>query len=391
MYGVHDYDAMLADGVRSKAYVDAIGRAVRRGDVVVEIGTGVGFFAVAAARAGARRVYAIEVNPAIALGPEVAAANDCVDRITFVRGHSARVTLPERGDVLIEDLRGVLPLSGDHIPSVVDARARHLRSGATIVPARDTLWASPCEAPASFQRDHVRAGSAPFGIDRRLVEARVREQFHTVRLTGEQLFAQPSQWAAIEFGTVASPDVSGRAEWTLERAGRLDGICVWFDTDLGFGCGYSNAPGRAPSVYAQGFLPFPHALEVAAGDRLATEIRAKFVERDYVFGWDTSFDPAPDAKRAVARFRQSNLAEVSAALEELHRWRDDRRPALGARAVLLRELVALADGALTIREIAERLHRAHPGSFADEVAALRFAARALAALEGDERSASGPS
>ena len=59
MYHVADYDAMLADAARSGAYAAAIARAVRPGDVVVELGTGVGFFAVAAVRAGARRVYAI--------------------------------------------------------------------------------------------------------------------------------------------------------------------------------------------------------------------------------------------------------------------------------------------------------------------------------------------
>jgi len=385
VYGVHDYDAMLADEVRSGAYVGAIARAVRPGDVVIEIGTGVGFFAVVAARAGARHVYAIELNPAIALGPEIAAANDCADRITFVRGHSAHVTLPERGDVLIEDLRGVLPLAGDHIPSVVDARARHLRPGATIVPVRDTLWAAPCEAPASFRADHVKAGPAPFGIDRRVVDARVREHWHSARLTAEQLFAPPAQWGTIDFATVTSPDVAGRAEWTVQRAGSLEGVCVWFDTDLGFGCGYSNAPGCTPTVHGQGLLPFARALDVGAGDRLVTEIRAKLVEEDYVFAWDTTFEPVEGSGRAGARFRQSNLAEVSAALEELHLWRADRRPALGARAALLHELVALADGAHSLREIAATLHRAHPGAFAEEAAALRFVSRSLAALEGEER------
>ena len=50
MYTVADYDAMLADTVRTQAYLAAIARAVRPGDVVVEIGTGVGYFAVAGGR-----------------------------------------------------------------------------------------------------------------------------------------------------------------------------------------------------------------------------------------------------------------------------------------------------------------------------------------------------
>src|SRR5260370_20052992 len=106
---------MFADGVRTPAYLAAIAKGVQPGSVVVEIGTGVGFFAVAACRAGARRVYAIETNPAVEIGERVAKDNGCADRITFIHDDSRKVNLPERGDLLLADLRGILPLLGDGI------------------------------------------------------------------------------------------------------------------------------------------------------------------------------------------------------------------------------------------------------------------------------------
>jgi predicted RNA methylase len=54
--------AMLDDRNRTAAYLEAIRDGVREGDVVVDIGTGTGVLAAAAAQAGARRVYAIEVG-----------------------------------------------------------------------------------------------------------------------------------------------------------------------------------------------------------------------------------------------------------------------------------------------------------------------------------------
>jgi protein arginine N-methyltransferase 1 len=384
MYQVADYDAMLADEVRTKAYLAAIGRAVRPGDVVVEIGTGVGYFAVAAARAGARRVYAIEQNPAVALGPAVAAANACADRITFLHGHSMRLTLPEKGDVLLEDLRGILPLAGDHIPSVIDARARHLRAGATIVPVRDTLWAAPADADKSFRERHVTLGDAPYGIDRRAVDAFARQNWYRANLRREELFASPAQWGAIEFAKVTTPNVSGEAEWTLERAGSVEGICVWFDTDLGFGCGYSNAPGLATTLHGRGFLPFTHALEGLAGDRVRTGIRASLVDGEYVLAWETEFEPTPGSGRRGVHFQQSSMAPSPMTLERVHRRRDDHRPARGASTALLHELLSIADGSRTLREIADALACSHPERFPNATAALQYATGHLASLEDED-------
>lgn len=51
---------MLNDRLRTAGFLKAINSVVRAGDIVVDIGTGTGVLAVAAARAGARHVYAIE-------------------------------------------------------------------------------------------------------------------------------------------------------------------------------------------------------------------------------------------------------------------------------------------------------------------------------------------
>ena len=50
-----EHGMMIADRLRMDAYLEAIRRAVRPGSVVVDIGSGVGIFALAACRAGERR------------------------------------------------------------------------------------------------------------------------------------------------------------------------------------------------------------------------------------------------------------------------------------------------------------------------------------------------
>ena len=53
------HDQMLADKVRMTAYEAAIAKTVR-GKVVIDVGAGTGALSLMAARAGARRVEAVE-------------------------------------------------------------------------------------------------------------------------------------------------------------------------------------------------------------------------------------------------------------------------------------------------------------------------------------------
>lgn len=315
---------MFADTVRTGAYLSAISRAVQPGNVVVEIGTGVGFFAVAACRAGARRVYAIESNPAIELAMDVARDNGCADRITFIHADARHTTLPEPGDVLLGDLRGVLPLHGDHIPTLVDARARLVRSGATIIPHSDELWAAPCAAPAEWRRVHVSDGDMAHGINRRAVAARVRSDWCRCHLSPGDLAAHAVKWARLEYATIHSASIGGRAAWRFEHDAAADGIAVWFDADLGFGAAIGNSPCAPPALYGQAFFPFERPVALRAGDSLTVELTANHAMSDYVWGWNTTLTPAGSSAPSI-QFRQSNLAAHLVSLGRLREAADATR------------------------------------------------------------------
>ena len=309
---------MFADDARTFAYLAAIERGVSAGSVVVEIGTGVGYFAVAACRAGARRVYAIETDPAIELAARIAADNGCADRITFINADSRTVSLPELGDTLLSDLRGILPPYGEHIATICDARRRLLRPGANLIPRRDTMWAAPCTAPETWRRDHILRGPAPHGIDRRVVLERVRSNWVRCRLGGENLLAGPAEWASLDYATIESPDVSGSASWSMEREAAADGIVVWFDGDFGEGVSLSNSPAAPRALYGQAFFPFAETLSMSHGDHLKAEMRAHFVKDDYVWEWSSTLTPADSGRPQIA-FRQSNLAAQLVSLDHLRK------------------------------------------------------------------------
>src|SRR4051794_6240190 len=134
MYSISGFGEMIADRVRLDAYVEALRRHVKPGCVVVDIGAGTGIFSLLACKFGARRVYAIEPSDAAELIHQTARDNGCAERISVLRQPSSELTLPERADVIVSDLRGVLPAFHHHLADIADARQRLLAPGGTLIP-----------------------------------------------------------------------------------------------------------------------------------------------------------------------------------------------------------------------------------------------------------------
>src|SRR5512136_2014557 len=109
MYSVAAFGEMIADRVRMEAYAEALRRTVRPGSVVADLGTGTGIMSLIACKCGARRVYAIDPSDAVQLAAETARDNGFGDRVVVIQKRSTDVTLPERADVIVSDMRGVLP------------------------------------------------------------------------------------------------------------------------------------------------------------------------------------------------------------------------------------------------------------------------------------------
>ncbi len=375
-YTPGDYDAMFADAVRTPAYLAAIRATVGPDDVVVEIGSGTGYFAVAAAQAGARHVYAIERGPAAALVEAVVRENGCEHRVTCVRGDSMRVTLPERGTILLSDLRGALPLHGTSVAAIIDARYRLLVPGATIIPARDVVVAAPCVAPRDWAAVELQLGDRPHGISRRALSRVARATLQRDRVAPDGLLASPARVAELDYATIASPDVDNQMSWEARRDGRAEGLLLWFETMLAPGVGYATGPAGPPTVYGMGFLPFARTLDVRRGDHLDCRLRATLVDTEYVFAWDTTHTPT---EGPAATLRQSSLDALALSPGDLAALRPSHAPSPGPLR-LIQALVGLVDGRRTLEQIAAAMHAHEPGRFATQAEAQAWVTKTLAAL-----------
>ena len=292
MYSLHFYGQMLADATRMEAYAEALRRTVRPDSVVMDLGCGPGVFATLACKLGARRVYAVEPENVIGLAREIAAANGCAERIEFFEKLSTDISLPEPANIIISDLRGVLPWFEQHIPSIIDARTRLLARGGVLIPHRDLLWAAVIEAPEQYEELVDPWRDDKFGLDlsegRRLITNNWRKTY----LEPEQLLAEPVCWATIDYYEVETPDIYARVSWCAARNGTAHGVAVWFDSELVDRIRFSNHPAAARMIYGVGLFPFSQPVEVAEGERIEFRLAADLVHDGYVWRWETDFPRA---------------------------------------------------------------------------------------------------
>src|SRR6185503_8232162 len=101
MYSLTAFGKMIADALRTDAYVRALRQTIRPGSVVVDLGCGPALFALIACELGARRVFAIDPNDAIQVGRDAAREHGFSDRIEFIQEMSTKITLPEQADVIV--------------------------------------------------------------------------------------------------------------------------------------------------------------------------------------------------------------------------------------------------------------------------------------------------
>jgi SAM-dependent methyltransferase len=377
MYSIADYGAMIADGPRMAAFVRALRQHVGQGSVVVDIGTGTGIFALLACQLGARRVYAIEPDDAIQVAREIAAANGFADRIEFIQELSTAVSLPERADVIVADIGGVLPWFGRHIPSIVDARRRFLAPDGVFIPKCDTVWAAVLDAPDLYERSVGPWTADGFGLDMSAARRIATNTWTKARVMHEHLLAEPQAWATIDYALAEDADVRASLKWTVTRDGTAYGIGAGLDRTVANGARISNAPDaddaiRPAKIYGSVFFPLTNAVPVVRGDQVIAELAARLIGSDYIWSWNTRVLDGGDPDRPKVSFTQSTFFGAPLSPAQLRKRAASYRPSLSADGQLARlVLEAMANG-VPLGEIASQVMAQCPSRFLSWEAALGY-------------------
>jgi protein arginine N-methyltransferase 1 len=379
MYSIADYGEMIADTARMNAFATALRATVKPGSVVVDLGTGTGIFALLACRLGARRVYAIEPDAAIQVAKEIAAANNCADQIEFVQAMSTDVNLPERADVIVSDIGGMLPWFQKHIPVIADARRRFLAPGGVVIPQQDVAWAAVIDAPELYERQSGPWRDNQFGLDMEAARRIVTNTWSRGSVTREHLLAEPQAWATLDYARIEDPDVCARIDWSIGRSGTGHGLAAGFDRTVIGGVHLSNAPAaaggeRSPGIYGTVFFPWPEPVALATGDLVTVELAARLVADDYIWSWKTSVLDRGDPSAEKAVFSQSTFFGAPISPAQLRKRAATYTPSLNEEGRITRFVLEAMGHGVALGEIAQQVSARFSSRFPTPQDGLSFVA-----------------
>lgn len=274
---------MLNDVGRTEAYKQALEAVVGPDDVVLDIGTGSGVLAALAAKAGARRVYAVERSVMKEVAAGIFKDNGLDGSITAIRGDSKDIELPERATVLVSEIVGNDAFDEGMIETYTDALERHLVPGAQIIPSSLECYLLPVEFGAEMvdeirvTDDAVRRWKDAYAIDfsglksarydqtfyRRLAD--IKRTVHDFKILGA-----PAQSAFASFRGTPTLKKEDTVELTFDKGGTFNGIILYHVINLNDEIKIDGSPEVSDPTYSWNhpvyFLNQP--IEVAAGDRL---------------------------------------------------------------------------------------------------------------------------
>ena len=253
-----EHARMLHDDRRTRDFISALTAAVQPGDVVLDIGTGSGVLAVALARAGARRVYAVEASDIAAVAARVFAANGVTDRVTLVPGWSRQIELPERADLLVAEIIGNEPFEEEILETTLDARRRLLKPRARLVPHALELLARPLLLPEAefrqraFGRTAVERWRDLYGMDfQPLLDVASQVPVYSVA-EGEVVAAwppagPPAVLTSVNLTTFEDASVHASSDLVVDPPGRVNAITVTFRARLHGALAHTLDPWTWPS------------------------------------------------------------------------------------------------------------------------------------------------
>ena len=253
---------MVSDGIRTDAFADAIREVVRPGDVVLDVGTGTGVLAMLAARAGAKRVYAVDASDIARVATDLVAKNGLDDVVRVSYGEASQLEVDERPNVLISEWLGSFGLVEGMLDDVLEVRDRLLEPGGWMVPAGLQVMLAPIGDPVMYGHDGPGFWRHPVhGLDFSSLEAAELRQGRALQtwIPSASALSAGAPIVTIEELTRARAAEAwrrGEVEFVIERDGVLDAFAGWFVARLSPTVFLDTGPGEPETHWRQTYLPF---------------------------------------------------------------------------------------------------------------------------------------
>lgn len=260
---------MIKDYPRTIAYKHAIDANVSSDDIVLEVGCGSGIQTFFAAKAGAKKLFAIEINQNMieAVTIPLAEENGVYDKITFLLGNSLEIpseTVDPKATVFIAELLGDGIFNENLLTYTIDARNKFLAPGAKMIPKGIDVYVFAYENYLNQSMfacpDLRKVGKAG--------SSKVESLYLKYDSYSNKMLSEPVKATYVDLLTIKEPRFEAQSEFIINSSGNLNGCCLYFVAHMDDKNFLANSPWSPQLHWTQQLFNIKPPIKVNKGDRI---------------------------------------------------------------------------------------------------------------------------
>ena len=302
------HDLMLSDSIRTQTYQRAIQANVKEGDVVIDVGTGTGILALFAAKAGAKKVYAIERTGIIDLARQITKDNGLDDRIEFIKAEAEDLDLPEKADCIVSEWLGVFAVQENMLPSVASVRDRFLKPEGKLLPEMVGLSLSLVEDKELYDEKIGKWNKQPYGLDYAKLAFFQANDVHVATFARDNLLCDPVRIINLDMKCAIDSNFKLEKHFKVARGGICHGLAGWFSAVFPGKIILDTAPDQPLTQWCQTFFPIVEPVQVSRGEEVLVRFASK-ADNEIVHFIREIFFPNSDRPSLVSDTRKVEFSD----------------------------------------------------------------------------------
>jgi type I protein arginine methyltransferase len=228
------HESMLKDTIRTDAYRDFIydNKQLFQDKVVLDVGCGTGILSMFCAKAGARKVIAVDNSDIIDKARQIVFENGLQNSITCLRGKIEEVTLPvAKVDIIVSEWMGYCLLYESMLDSVIHARDKYLATDGLMVPSHAVLRIAPL-ADSELVASHVDFWKDVYGFRMTGMLENVYDEALIRSVEPGEIAAENAAFLELDLHQAKTTDLTFCEKFKLtmeDQIEELHGFVIWFD------------------------------------------------------------------------------------------------------------------------------------------------------------------
>lgn len=254
----------LVDEERTLAFQKAIKAKVRKNDTVIDLGTGSGIMTLFAAKAGAKKVFAIEFDPFVAsIAKKIFRANQSLSKkISLLIEDARTISFPKKMkfDVVISEMLTTAMIDEPQVRAINNLHAKGLVDSSTrFIPERQDTFVALTHADYSL-----------FGAATSMILHLWK--WHNWSKLKLKMMSTPVLLNSISFDKINKEKFTATIEIIARRAGPVNGLYLTSKSILSEGI----AVGNTEAMNAPMLIPLKKTRRVAPNQKVRVKVTYTF-------------------------------------------------------------------------------------------------------------------